>query len=76
MPREKTKLPRRQLKGGYLVLQRNLGLVSLTRDQWLTCIGFAIVLLLVEEVIKFFMRRRQPAAPAKQAAALKPVPNA
>jgi len=57
-------------------LQRNLGMVSLTRDQWLTCIGFAIVLLLVEEVIKFFMRRRQPAAPAEQAAALKPVPNA
>jgi P-type Ca2+ transporter type 2C len=57
-------------------LQRNLGLTSLTRDQWLTCIGFAIVLLLVEEVIKFFMRRRQPAAPAEQAAALKPVPNA
>ncbi len=57
-------------------LQRNLGLTPLTRDQWLTCIGFAIVLLLVEEVIKFFLRRRQPAAPAEQAAALKPVPNA
>ena len=57
-------------------LQRNLGLTSLTRDQWLTCIGFAVVLLLVEEAIKFFMRRRQPAVPAEQAAALKPVPNA
>ncbi len=45
-------------------LQRNLGLTPLTRDQWLTCIGFAILLLLVEEVIKFFLRRRQPAAPA------------
>ena len=54
-------------------LQRNLGLTPLTRDQWLTCIGFAILLLLVEEVIKFFLRRRAPAAPA---AALKPVPNA
>ena len=57
-------------------LQRNIGLTSLTRDQWLTCIGFAIVLLLVEEVIKFFLRRRQPAASAEQAAALKPFPNA
>ena len=57
-------------------LQRNLGLTPLTRDQWLTCIGFAILLLLVEEVIKFFLRRREPAAPAEQATALKPVPNA
>jgi hypothetical protein len=26
-------------------------------DQWLLCIGFALALLLVDEVVKFFMRR-------------------
>ncbi len=35
-----------------------LGLTQITSDQWLTCIGLAIALLLVDEVIKFFMRRR------------------
>ena len=40
-------------------LQRFLGLTSLSGDQWLLCIGFAFVLLLVDEVIKFFMRRRR-----------------
>ena len=38
--------------------QRLLGTVSLTGEQWLICIGAAIILLLVEEVIKFFLRRR------------------
>ena len=41
-------------------LQRILGLTSLSGDQWLICIGFAIALLLVDEVIKFFLRRRRP----------------
>jgi Ca2+-transporting ATPase len=49
-----------------LGLPRFLGLTQLTGDQWLLCIGFAIALLLVDEVIKFFMRSRrgkaQPAA--------------
>jgi Ca2+-transporting ATPase len=36
-----------------------LGLTQITTDQWLTCIGLAFALLLVDEVIKFFMRRRQ-----------------
>jgi Ca2+-transporting ATPase len=40
-------------------LQRILGTTSLNGDQWLICIGFAIALLLVDEVIKFFMRRSQ-----------------
>jgi Ca2+-transporting ATPase len=40
-------------------LQRILGMTSLSRDQWLICIGFAFVLLLVDEVIKFFLRRRR-----------------
>jgi P-type Ca2+ transporter type 2C len=40
-------------------LQRMLNLTSLTGDQWLSCIGFAIALLLVDEVIKVFLRRRR-----------------
>jgi Ca2+-transporting ATPase len=38
-------------------LQRFLGLTEITGDQWLICIAFAVALLLVDEVIKFFMRR-------------------
>jgi P-type Ca2+ transporter type 2C len=46
-------------------MQRMLGTTSLSGNQWLTCIGFAIALLLIDEVIKFFMRRRRKAgAPA------------
>ena len=41
------------------VLQRILGLTHLTRNQWLICIGVAVVLLLIDEVIKFFLRRRR-----------------
>ncbi len=36
---------------------RFLGLERLNGDQWLLCIGFAIALILVYEVIKFFLRR-------------------
>jgi Ca2+-transporting ATPase len=39
-------------------LQRFLGTTSLTGDQWLICIGFAFALLLVDEVIKVFLRRK------------------
>ncbi len=38
-------------------LQRILGTTSLNGNQWLPCIAFAIALLLVDEVIKFFLRR-------------------
>ncbi len=38
-------------------LQRFLGTTSLNGNQWLQCIAFAIALLLVDEVIKFFLRR-------------------
>jgi P-type Ca2+ transporter type 2C len=38
-------------------LQRILGLVELNGNQWLICIIFAIVLLLVNEVVKIFVRR-------------------
>jgi Ca2+-transporting ATPase len=40
-------------------LQRILGTVSILEDyRWLVCIGLAVVLLLIDEVVKFFMRRR------------------
>jgi len=38
-------------------LQRFLGLTEMRLDQWLGCIGFAIALLLVDELYKFFLRR-------------------
>jgi len=42
-------------------LQRMLGTTSLTGDQWLLCIGLALAYLLLDEVVKFFMRRRKKA---------------
>ncbi len=39
-------------------LQRGLGLTSLDGTQWLLCIGFALALLLVDEVVKVFLRSR------------------
>jgi Ca2+-transporting ATPase len=38
-------------------LQSFLGTTSLTGEQWLLAIVAAILLLLVDEVIKFFLRR-------------------
>ena len=38
-------------------LQRMLDTTSLSNEQWLICIGFAVALLLVDEVIKIFLRR-------------------
>ena len=38
-------------------LQRMLDTTSLSNEQWLICIGFAVALLLVDEVIKAFLRR-------------------
>jgi Ca2+-transporting ATPase len=43
------------------VFQKILGLTSLNGSQWLICIGFAVALLLVDEVIKVFLRRRRQA---------------
>jgi len=40
-------------------LQRILGTVSLNGNAWFLCIVFAVVLLLIDEVVKFFMRRRR-----------------
>jgi Ca2+-transporting ATPase len=42
-------------------IQRGLGTVSLSGDQWLLCIAVALVFLLIDEVVKFFMRRRHAA---------------
>ena len=39
------------------VTQRILGLVPLDGNQWLLCIGFAVALTLVYEIMKFFLRR-------------------
>jgi P-type Ca2+ transporter type 2C len=49
-------------------LQRILGTTSLSGNQWLLCIVLAFVLLLVDEVIKAFLRsHRGAAAPATAA---------
>jgi Ca2+-transporting ATPase len=47
--------------------QRILKLTPLTGDQWLVCIVTPLILLIVDEVIKYFMRRRRSQnAPAAQ----------
>jgi P-type Ca2+ transporter type 2C len=48
-------------------LQRILGTTSLSGNQWLLCIVLAFVLLLVDEVIKAFLRSRRGAAAATPA---------
>lgn len=44
--------------------QRRLGLTPLTGQQWLICIVFAFALLLVDEVVKVFLRRSRSHAAA------------
>jgi Ca2+-transporting ATPase len=43
-------------------LQRIFSMTSLTFNQWAICIGIALTLVVVEEVIKFFIRRRAKGA--------------
>jgi Ca2+-transporting ATPase len=43
------------------ITQRILDLVPLTGAQWLLCVGCALGLLVVEEAIKVFLRRREHA---------------
>jgi Ca2+-transporting ATPase len=43
-------------------MQNVFGLQMLTVNQWLICVGFAFVLLLADEVIKFFLRSRRKEA--------------
>jgi Ca2+-transporting ATPase len=50
---------------------RLLGTTDLNLEQWLLCIAAAIVMLLVDEVIKFFMRRSRSA----KAVAVTPAPS-
>ena len=38
-------------------LQRILGTIALNGDQWMICIGLALGLLLIDEVVKIFLRR-------------------
>ena len=55
------------------LLNRILGTVGLTFNQWFVCIAFAFVLLAFDEARKFLARRRHLAVPAA-AAPLPPVP--
>ncbi len=56
--------------------QRSLGLTSLTFDQWLLCIVLAFALLLVDEVVKFFLRsRRSQPPPRRKPPTLAPAAN-
>ena len=45
------------------ILERIFGTVELTGEQWAICLGLASSLLVVEEVIKVFLRRREQRAP-------------
>jgi Ca2+-transporting ATPase len=49
-------------------LQRLFGTTSLRAQEWLLCVGFAVFLILVDEVIKFFLRRRRKPAVENTAA--------
>lgn len=49
-------------------LQRILGTISLNGDQWLVCAAAAFGLILIDEVIKFFLRRKHQAPDAAEVA--------
>jgi Ca2+-transporting ATPase len=40
-------------------MQRIFGTTELTFDQWVTCIAVALSVVIVEEIIKVFVRRRE-----------------
>ena len=44
------------------ILEQIFGTVELTFGQWTICIGFALTLVVVEELIKFVLRRREHAS--------------
>jgi Ca2+-transporting ATPase len=55
-------------------LQRVFSMVSLSFNQWAICIGIALTLVVVEEIIKVFIRRRsRPSAPRVAAPSASPV---
>jgi Ca2+-transporting ATPase len=53
--------------------QRILGTVSLTGNQWFVCIVLAFALILIDEVVKFFMRRARSSTEKVEVA--KPAPQ-
>jgi Ca2+-transporting ATPase len=53
--------------------QRILGTVSLTGQQWFICLVLAFVLILIDEVVKFFMRRARDGR--EKAEVSKPAPQ-
>jgi Ca2+-transporting ATPase len=59
-------------------LRRIFSTTSLTFREWLVCIALALGLLVIEEVIKFFLARRgaQPVPQASVQAAPQPSPQA
>jgi Ca2+-transporting ATPase len=50
-------------------LQRVFSMVDLSFNQWSICIGIALTLVVVEEIIKVFIRRRSPSSAPRVAAA-------
>ena len=52
---------------GLDILQRIFGTTALTFEQWLTCIGLALSLVVVEELVKVVVRRRHRPASAVRA---------
>ena len=54
------------------LLERIFGTGGLTGNQWAICIGLAASLLVVEEAIKFVLRRRQNLAPTAPAVVTPP----
>jgi Ca2+-transporting ATPase len=57
------------------LLQRILDTASLTLRQWLVCIGVALILLVVEEAIKFALARRGEHPQPQTAAQTAPQPS-
>jgi Ca2+-transporting ATPase len=52
------------------ILERLFGTTELTLNQWLICIGLALTVVVVEELIKLVLRRRGSAGTARQTPAL------
>ncbi len=54
------------------ILQRVFETVSLSLNQWLTCLGLSLILLVYEEAAKFVLRRRAESASAANVLAQRP----
>jgi len=53
-------------------LQRIFGTTGLSFNQWCICIGIALSIVVVEEIIKFFVRRATPDVATTQPATVTP----